>query len=288
MGDKSQQFLQPGSKVAFLESKPKPSVYYCEIIEVSQNNDRMLLRLPDGTTEEKRTSYAKLQFGFRDVISNIASNMSRGYRDYYETIYNDIISFQDNSITEQIVAGYNKGFRGYIAREYTKIELSPDYGSKTADEYLSKGIPMHCENKHSIEGKKLVFWKGRELSKSISSKFYVVRIKTMFDIKEGQEPFVRYRETDLLRIPISPYNGEAHNLLDREWTVLETSDILDRKTGKRYSRYKDLKGNIVPATVILTLGKEDFLLFKERYNIRYLEVLDGCVFEDKDWYAAKE
>ena len=69
-----------------------------------------------------------------------------------------------------------------------------------------------------------------------------------------------------------------HNIKDKGWIILATSDIYDKKNSKYYSKYRDVNGKIVDATVTVSLGEDDYLLFKERYNIRYLEVLDGCYF----------
>ena len=95
------------------------------------------------------------------------------------------------------------------------------------------------------------------------------------------EPFIRYRKRDILRE--NPENifslDNNRNLKDRGWTILATSDIYYKKTNKYYSKYIDIDGSIVDATVTISLGKDDYLLFKERYNIRYIEILDGCYFE---------
>lgn len=138
---------------------------------------------------------------------------------------------------------------------------------------------MYCEDKIDSEGKTLKFWKGTRVPKKVGDSFYIIRIECSFYIKEGMEPFVRYRETDCLRNFSIGVMNNNHNLKNKGWTVLATSDIYDKKSGKYYSQHVDKNGKIVDARVILTLGKEDFLLFKERYEIQYLKILDGCYFE---------
>ena len=101
----------------------------------------------------------------------------------------------------------------------------------------------------------------------------------MFTVKAGVTPFVRYKKRDLLRNSHLFEISKTNNLRDYEGTILATSDIRDSRTNKYYSQYMDFGGNIVDATVVLTLGKDDFLLFKELHDIRYLKVLDGCYFE---------
>ena len=105
--------------------------------------------------------------------------------------------------------------------------------------------------------------------------FYIIRIETAFTVKEGLVPFVRYRERDIFRTSFSIDNN--HNFKDRGYIILSTSDIFDPETNRFYSKYT-LGGKIKDATVKLSLGKDDYLLFMERYNIRSLKILDGCYF----------
>ena len=136
---------------------------------------------------------------------------------------------------------------------------------------------MHCEK--TIDFKKPPrFWTGKDIPKNARKLFYIVRIKTSFSLKKGMEPCVRYREIDLLRPENILAMDNNHNLKDRGWTTLATSDIYDKKTDRYYSKYRDSNGEIVVATVTVSLGKDDYLLFKKRYNIRYIEILDGCYF----------
>ena len=218
------------------------------------------------------------QFQYLDSIDIVTRKMASGYDDFYGKIYNDFISYENKSNIYEYSLALKCDYKGYGYAQYADIVLSYEYGSKNADEYISKGLPMYCESKCSIDDKVPVFWKGSKIPREASESFYVLRIKTMFDIKKGQAPFVRYREYDYLRRGLIEDMSETHNLKDYGWIILETSDLYNKKTGKRYSKYKDFNGNIVDATVILTLGKEDYLLFKEIHDIRYLEVLDGCYF----------
>ena len=94
------------------------------------------------------------------------------------------------------------------------------------------------------------------------------------------EPFVRYKKLDLIRDIKSFDINMENNLLKRDGVILSTSDVYDSKTNRYYSKYRDHSGKIVEATVVLTLGKGDYQLFQERYNVKYLKVLDGCYFVD--------
>ena len=50
------------------------------------------------------------------------------------------------------------------------------------------------------------------------------------------------------------------------------------RTGKCSPEYFDLDGKLRRATAIITMGREDYYLFLERYNIIKMEILDGCYF----------
>ena len=59
---------------------------------------------------------------------------------------------------------------------------------------------------------------------------------------------------------------------------MESTDVYNKKTGKMVidSQKKIAKEY---ATVKLSLGRPDYLLFLCRYNIYYFELLDGCYFK---------
>lgn len=94
------------------------------------------------------------------------------------------------------------------------------------------------------------------------NKYYFVRIKTRFYLKEGKLPFIQIKGNWL-------YKGTE---------MLETSDIKHPKTGEYNRFYTDLDGNIQDSRVILTLTMTDFRLFLDHYNVRDFEILDGCYF----------
>ena len=60
--------------------------------------------------------------------------------------------------------------------------------------------------------------------------------------------------------------------------MLESSDFVDRKTGKHYTKYTDTDGTIKDTRVELTLTMTDYELIKEHYNLVDFEIIDGCYF----------
>lgn len=92
--------------------------------------------------------------------------------------------------------------------------------------------------------------------------YYFIRIRTQFKLKHGKLPFIQIKG----------------NLLYKSTECLETSDILSSTDNKYYSMYKDLDGNIRPASVELTLTMTDYKLIQEHYNLYNTEIISGCYF----------
>lgn len=93
--------------------------------------------------------------------------------------------------------------------------------------------------------------------------YYFVRFRTQFNIKPGYLPFIQSKG--------DPYRFGTE--------MLETSDIYDPQTGLYYDRTVDENGQEVPITMELTMTCVDFELFKEHYELKNLEILDGCYFK---------
>ena len=274
VGEKNRRaFLVQGAKVHFADCDG-------EIVRISDKRDVILLKLPTG--EEKRFSIAVAmnQLEYVDQVDCVTRIMSFGYGEpgFYKKIYDDIVSCDNVAEVTNCAEALKVDYRGHGYAQYASIELEKKFGSKNADEYISKALPMFCQTDMNFSGKTPKFWKGKDIPPEAANLFYIVRFETMFTIKEGEEPFVRYREPDLLRGYFTTRMSNNHNLKDYGWTVLSTSDVYDKKTNRYYSQYVDFSGKIVDAKVILSLGSDDYLLFKKRYDIRYLKILDGCYF----------
>ena len=110
------------------------------------------------------------------------------------------------------------------------------------------------------------FWKGEIPPEAQESdKYYFIRVHTRFQIKQGKLPFIQVK----------------NSLLYKGTEMLETSDITDLKTGKKYSEYIDFDGNRQQAYLTLTLTCTDWKLFQEHYNLIDCTILDGCYFDAK-------
>ncbi len=109
------------------------------------------------------------------------------------------------------------------------------------------------------------FWKG-DIPWNIINvnpkypRYFFVRFKTRFYIKENMLPFVQMKHT-------LKYAGNE---------CLETSDVLIN--GEYYREYIDYDGTISDGRVTLTMTCTDYFLFLEHYNVEDMEILDGCWF----------
>lgn len=98
------------------------------------------------------------------------------------------------------------------------------------------------------------------------NKYYFVRIKTRFYLKDGYLPFVQIKNSYL-------YRGNE---------MLETSDVryINKKTCEEeyYTHWKDRQGNLHDTRVELTLTMTEYQRLKEYYELVDFELLDGCWF----------
>lgn len=178
--------------------------------------------------------------------------------------------------------------------DLTKVEVSEEYGAKNADEYIRHSyrggwcyLAKGKENKIYMNGTTAdvnslypsmmssesgnrypvgypTFWKGDCIPEQAfeHNRYYFVRIKTRFYLKDGYLPFIQIKGSYF-------YRGTE---------MLESSDIVNKTTGNSSAFIKDESGHIEKVRVILTLTKTDFELLKEHYDLVDFEILDGCYF----------
>ena len=185
------------------------------------------------------------------------------YEYYFPDVYDIPIDPEQH---KQSTAGdwIKKSYRGgwcYLARgKENKVFTN----GTTADVNSLYPSVMSSESGNRYPVGKPQFWTG-EPPKWIYTDdkiFYFIRLRTRFKIKEGMLPFIQIKG----------------NLLYRGNEMLETSDIYDPKTKQYYDHYYDLDGNLVPATVELTLTMMDYHLLLEHYDLSDTEYIDGCWF----------
>lgn len=123
---------------------------------------------------------------------------------------------------------------------------------------------MHSESGNVYPIGTPKFWKGDYIPDEAigDRKYYFVRIKTRFYLKDGMLPFIQIKGSWM-------YKGTE---------CLESSDVLNPNTGEYSAFYKDLDGNIKDTRVEMTMTMVDYKLFLEHYHVVDFEILDGCWF----------
>ena len=107
------------------------------------------------------------------------------------------------------------------------------------------------------------FWSGNFIPEEAQkpNRYFFIRIKTRFYIKDGYLPFIQIK----------------HSMRYRATEVLESSDYYDRKTKQYYTHVWE-NGELTDTRVELVLTQVDYKLFLEHYNVVDFEILDGCWF----------
>lgn len=107
-------------------------------------------------------------------------------------------------------------------------------------------------------------WNGNEIPQicQTNNRYYFVRVKTRFRLKEGKLPFIQIKG----------------NLLYKPTEMLETSDVYDPDTDQYYSEYIGKDGNLVSTRLEITWTKDDYELVQEHYELIDFEILSGVWF----------
>lgn len=133
----------------------------------------------------------------------------------------------------------------------------------TADVNSLYSSMMHSQSGNYFPIGKPYFWSGNIIPNEAigENKYYFLRIKTRFYIKENMLPFIQIKGNHL-------YKGTES---------LTTSDVLD-KNGNYNRYYKDINGNIKDTAQIMTVTMTDYKLMLKHYELVDFEILDGCWF----------
>jgi hypothetical protein len=185
------------------------------------------------------------------------------YGMYFPDMY---LVFLDKDIYRYETAGdyIRKSYRGGWCYLVKGKERKKYKNGVTADVNSLYPSMMHSESGNRYPVGKPYFWYGNIIPDEAlkENRYYFVRIKTRFYIKEGMLPFIQIKHSFL-------YNGTE---------ALETTDVYNPKTDTYSPYYKDKDGNIKDTRVELTLTMTDYILLKEHYELVDFEILDGCWF----------
>lgn len=180
------------------------------------------------------------------------------FPDVYEDRIDEII-FGADSVGAYCVKGYVGGWCYVVEGKAGKVLTN----GITADVNSLYPSQMHSSsgNRYPVGHGKM--WSGDFIPEEAkgSNKYYYIRVKTRFYLKEGHLPFIQIKNSWL-------YKGTE---------CLKSSDVKDFETGEYYSTYiKD--GKEQNTRVVLTFTMTMWELFKEHYELVDCEILDGCWF----------
>ena len=185
------------------------------------------------------------------------------YYEYFPNLYEIPIdeSYGATNAGEYIRKSYRGGWCYLVKGKERKIF----HDGTTADVNSLYPSMMHSYSGNSYPIREPTFWKGDFIPDEAleHDKYYFVRIKTRFYIKDGMLPFIQNKSS----------------LMYKATESLITSDIFNSEDGKYYSEYIDTEGKVQQAYMIMTLTMTDFKLIKEHYELVDFEILDGCYFD---------
>lgn len=186
------------------------------------------------------------------------------YKNYFPNIYEipiDADKYGSPTAGDYVKLAYRGGWC-YVVRGKEKRLFS---NGTTADVNSLYPSMMSSESGNFYPVGEPTFWKGNYIPDEAlePSRYYFVRVRTRFYLREGYLPFIQIKNT----------------LMYRMNEMLETSDVLNRKDGKYYEKYIGFDGSIKDTRVTLTMTMTDYNLFKEHYELVDFEILDGCYFD---------
>lgn len=199
--------------------------------------------------------WANDQLHYEDVIDHLLHILSSTYEgELHQHIYDAILK-SPNEMPDILHKKLSVDFYGYGHPQFTEDYIDRDtFGSSSVDEYLSKAFPALSPSTYTIKNDKPTFWEGEIPEEVITNdNFYIVRFCSVFSIKDGEEPFV--------------YD---HNPLSSKLTCDDDNNFLYKK-GKLISTAE--------YPIALTLTREDYKLFLERYIVFGITIKDGCYFK---------
>lgn len=199
---------------------------------------------------------------YKNICKHSTKNML-DYNEMYPNVYDFRLLESEHSYPN---AGewIRKSYRGgwcYLAKgKENRIYKN----GLTADVNSLYPSMMHSESGNIYPIGKPCFWTGNYIPPDAEKggRYYFVRIRCRFYLKEGYLPFIQIKGNPL-------YKGTE---------ALETSDIYDQETDAYYPEYIDSGGRVRKALVELTLTMTDYKLILEHYELVDFEILDGCWF----------
>lgn len=186
------------------------------------------------------------------------------YDNFFPNMYDIEIDeevYGSPNVGKYILKSYRGGWCYLVKGKENKIYSK----GTTADVNSLYPSMMSSESGNEYPIGKPIFWSGNYIPDKATAPhhYYFVRVKTRFKIKDGYLPFISIKNS----IYYNPHES------------LETSDVLNKKTGNYNRFYKDYLNRVVDSVVTLTLTQTDWELIQEHYDLFDCEILDGCYFQ---------
>lgn len=203
-----------------------------------------------------------LTIGSCCLTEYIKSIGRQDYNMFFPDVYDIKLDKQHTYATvgDWIKKSYRGGWCYLVKGKENKVFNS----GTTADVNSLYPSMMSSESGNRYPVGKPTFWYGNYIpDKALKNNmYYFVRIKTRFYLKENMLPFIQIKGSFLYKLN----------------EMLESSDFVDRKTGKHYTHYRDTDGTIKDTRVEMVLTMTDYELVKEHYELVDFEIIDGCYF----------
>ena len=185
----------------------------------------------------------------------------------YDNIFPDLYGiplddkYGSNTVGDYINKSYHGGWCYLVKGKERKLYKN----GTTADVNSLYPSMMSSESGNFYPYGEPTFWTGDFIPDEVTGKYWFVRFKTRFYIKDNMLPFIQIKNTAFYKFT----------------EMLETSDVYNPDTGE-YDKYIiGLDGNIQSTAVTLTMTMTDYKLFLEHYRVEDFEILDGCYFNAK-------
>ena len=197
-------------------------------------------------------------------LSEYKFMMGRDYETLFPNVYEIPCDVEPGKSTGEYIRKSYKGGWCYLCKGKENAIYT---NGVTADVNSLYPSMMSSESGNRYPVGKPRFWKGNTIPKEATenNRYWFIRIKTRFYIKEGMLPFIQIKGSFL-------YDGNE---------ALESSDYVNKKTGIRSAFYRGFDGELKDTRVELTLTCTDYILFREHYNVIDFEILDGCYFDSQ-------
>lgn len=197
---------------------------------------------------------------------NLFKRSQLGIMNNFDEIFPNMKEFEiDKNIFGSINADeyIRKSYRGGWCYLVKGKENKVFHNGVTADVNSLYPSMMHSDSGNYYPVGNPCFWQGNEIPKEATgkNKYYFVRFKCRFKIKDGYLPFVQIKG----------------NWLYKPNEMLETSDIYDTDADSFVSEYS-VNGKVFSTVQTMTMTQVDYKRFRDFYNVFDFEILDGCWF----------